>query len=115
MSRDVGGSIEWTEATWDPTTGCDRVSSGCDNCNALTLAKRLKAMGSAKYDGDPRTSGPGSTSPSIPALWISPTGRAADGIREFRACSPVVACLTGEERAPGRERPRSTASLNEGR
>ncbi|TGN72321.1 phage Gp37/Gp68 family protein [Streptomyces bauhiniae] len=54
-------SIEWTEATWNPTTGCDRVSEGCDNCYALTLAKRLKAMGSAKYqnDGDPRTSGPG--------------------------------------------------------
>nr|WP_232543840.1 DUF5131 family protein [Streptomyces buecherae] len=37
-------SIEWTEATWNPTTGCDRVSDGCDNCYALTLAKRLKAM-----------------------------------------------------------------------
>jgi protein gp37 len=54
-------AIEWTEATWNPTTGCDRVSAGCDHCYALTLAKRLKAMGSAKYqtDGDPRTSGPG--------------------------------------------------------
>jgi len=54
-------AIEWTEATWNPTTGCDRVSAGCDNCYALTLAKRLKAMGSPKYqrDGDPRTSGPG--------------------------------------------------------
>ena len=54
-------SIEWTEATWNPTTGCDRISVGCDNCYALTLAKRLKAMGQAKYqtDGDPRTSGPG--------------------------------------------------------
>lgn len=54
-------SIEWTEATWNPTTGCDRVSPGCDNCYALTLAKRLKGMGSRKYqrDGDPRTSGPG--------------------------------------------------------
>lgn len=54
-------AIEWTEATWNPTTGCDRISSGCDNCYALTLAKRLKAMGSMKYqtDGDPRTSGPG--------------------------------------------------------
>ena len=53
--------IEWTESTWNPTTGCDRVSPGCDNCYALTLAKRLKAMGSDKYqeDGDPRTSGPG--------------------------------------------------------
>lgn len=56
-----GSSIEWTQATWNPTTGCDRVSVGCDNCYALTLSKRLKAMGAAKYqtDGDPRTSGPG--------------------------------------------------------
>jgi protein gp37 len=54
-------AIEWTEATWNPTTGCNQVSPGCDNCYALTLAKRLKAMGSVKYqlDGDPRTSGPG--------------------------------------------------------
>ncbi len=54
-------AIEWTEATWNPVTGCDRVSAGCEHCYAMTLAKRLKAMGSAKYqnDGDPRTSGPG--------------------------------------------------------
>jgi protein gp37 len=54
-------SIEWTEVTWNPVTGCDRISAGCDHCYALTLAKRLKAMGAAKYqqDGDPRTSGPG--------------------------------------------------------
>jgi protein gp37 len=54
-------AIEWTEATWNPVTGCDRVSAGCDHCYAMTLAKRLKAMGSMKYqnDGDPRTSGPG--------------------------------------------------------
>ncbi|CCK62870.1 Protein of unknown function [Mycobacterium canettii CIPT 140070017] len=54
-------AIEWTEATWNPVTGCDRVSPGCDHCYAMTLAKRLKAMGSTKYqvDGDPRTSGPG--------------------------------------------------------
>jgi protein gp37 len=54
-------SIEWTETTWNLTTGCDRISPGCDNCYALTLAGRLKAMGQPKYqaDGDPRTSGPG--------------------------------------------------------
>ena len=54
-------SIEWTEVTWNPVTGCDRVSAGCDHCYALTLAKRLKAMGAEKYqnDGDERTSGPG--------------------------------------------------------
>lgn len=57
----TASKIEWTETTWNPVTGCDRISPGCDNCYALTLAKRLKAMGSAKYqvDGDPRTSGPG--------------------------------------------------------
>jgi protein gp37 len=56
-----GSSIEWTQATWNPTTGCDKVSAGCDNCYALNLAKRLKAMGAEKYqsDGDSRTSGPG--------------------------------------------------------
>lgn len=54
-------AIEWTEATWNPTTGCDRTSPGCQNCYALTLAKRLKAMGNPKYqnDGDSETSGPG--------------------------------------------------------
>jgi protein gp37 len=73
-------AIEWTEATWNPTTGCDRVSAGCDNCYALTLAKRLKAMGSAKYqtDGDPRTSGPGfgvaihEDALNIPHRWRDP-------------------------------------------
>ncbi|WP_103514982.1 DUF5131 family protein [Streptomyces sp. SM10] len=73
-------AIEWTEATWNPTTGCDRVSAGCDHCYALTLAKRLKAMGSPKYqaDGDPRTSGPGfglTVHPQalrVPYGWKSP-------------------------------------------
>jgi len=53
--------IEWTETTWNPTTGCDKVSPGCDNCYALALSARLQAMGQAKYrnDGDPRTSGRG--------------------------------------------------------
>lgn len=53
--------IQWTQVTWNPTTGCDRISTGCDHCYALTLAKRLKAMGAEKYqrDGNPQTSGPG--------------------------------------------------------
>lgn len=57
----LNSRIEWTEATWNPVTGCDRISEGCDHCYALTLAKRLKAMGAAKYqnDGNPITSGPG--------------------------------------------------------
>ncbi|MQA11513.1 MAG: DUF5131 family protein [Pseudonocardiaceae bacterium] len=56
-----GSAIEWTEVTWNPTTGCDQISAGCDSCYALALSARLKAMGSDKYqnDGDSRTSGPG--------------------------------------------------------
>lgn len=59
MSSSTG--IEWTEMTWNPVTGCDRVSPGCDHCYAQTLAKRLKAMGNPRYqrDGRVRTSGPG--------------------------------------------------------
>jgi phage protein Gp37/Gp68 len=45
-------SIEWTEVTWIPTTRCDRISPGCDNCCAMRLAKRLKAMGQAEYQRD---------------------------------------------------------------
>ncbi|WP_435614143.1 DUF5131 family protein [Streptomyces coelicoflavus] len=75
-----GSSIEWTEATWNPTTGCDRVSPGCDNCYALALSKRLKAMGADKYqtDGNPVTSGPGfglalhPDSLSLPYRWKTP-------------------------------------------
>lgn len=44
--------IEWTEATWNPTTGCTKISSGCQNCYAATLTKRLKAMGIKKYSND---------------------------------------------------------------
>ncbi len=44
-----GSRIEWTETTWNPTTGCTKVSSGCKNCYAATLSKRLKAMGLKKY------------------------------------------------------------------
>lgn len=66
--------IEWTETTWNPTTGCDRISAGCDHCYALSLAKRLKGMGSAKYqrDGDPRTSGPGFAVTTHPAALGQP-------------------------------------------
>lgn len=41
--------IEWTEKTWNPITGCSKVSEGCLHCYAETMAKRLKAMGNPKY------------------------------------------------------------------
>lgn len=73
-------SIEWTESTWNPSTGCDRTSPGCDHCYALTLARRLKAMGNPKYqsDGNAKTSGPGfgvslhRDQLDLPRRWSSP-------------------------------------------
>ena len=41
--------IEWTERTWNPITGCTKQSAGCAHCYAETMARRLKAMGMAKY------------------------------------------------------------------
>src|SRR5580704_13325883 len=42
-------SIEWTELTWNPTTGCTKISAGCKYCYAEVMAKRLQAMGLEKY------------------------------------------------------------------
>jgi protein gp37 len=41
--------IEWTETTWNPTTGCSKISAGCLNCYAEKMAKRLQLMGVNKY------------------------------------------------------------------
>jgi len=41
--------IEWTDVTWNPTTGCSKVSEGCKNCYAERMAKRLYAMGNPRY------------------------------------------------------------------
>lgn len=42
-------SIEWTNATWNPVTGCSKVSAGCQNCYAERMALRLNAMGQERY------------------------------------------------------------------
>lgn len=41
--------IQWTEMTWNPITGCTKISDGCQNCYAARMAKRLKAMGNPRY------------------------------------------------------------------
>ncbi|QQF51601.1 phage Gp37/Gp68 family protein [Campylobacter fetus subsp. venerealis] len=41
--------IEWTEAVWNPTIGCDKISEGCKNCYAEVMARRLKGMGNLDY------------------------------------------------------------------
>jgi protein gp37 len=43
-------SIEWTELSWNPTTGCTKISPGCENCYAETMSRRLKAMGQKGYE-----------------------------------------------------------------
>jgi len=43
-------AIEWTESTWNPVTGCTKISPGCKHCYAERMAKRLKAMGSPNYE-----------------------------------------------------------------
>jgi protein gp37 len=45
----LGSGIEWTEATWNPVTGCDKISPGCKFCYAERMAKRLKGMGQPNY------------------------------------------------------------------
>lgn len=42
-------SIEWTEMTWNPTTGCNKISAGCKYCYAEVMTRRLQAMGIEKY------------------------------------------------------------------
>lgn len=53
----VSSNIEWTEATWNPVSGCSVLSPGCTNCYAMRMAKRLEAMGQEKYCGTTRMTG----------------------------------------------------------
>ena len=49
--------IEWTDSTWNPVAGCSIVTAGCTNCYAMEMARRLEAMGIAKYAGLTRKTG----------------------------------------------------------
>src|ERR687892_431750 len=44
-----GSGIEWTESTWNPVTGCTKISPGCKFCYAERMARRLQAMGKERY------------------------------------------------------------------
>lgn len=64
-------SIEWTEATWNPITGCNKVSDGCKHCYAERMAKRLLAMGNPRYkNGFNVTLHPDLL--DVPKKWIKP-------------------------------------------
>ncbi|MBI5473068.1 MAG: phage Gp37/Gp68 family protein [Ignavibacteriae bacterium] len=63
-------SIEWTEMTWNPTTGCSKISAGCKFCYAEIMSKRLQAMGIEKYkDGFKVRTHPDTL--NIPYTWKS--------------------------------------------
>ncbi|KXD05191.1 DUF5131 family protein [Pseudomonas aeruginosa] len=49
--------IEWTDSTWNPVAGCPIISSGCKNCYAMEMARRLESMGVEKYSGLTRLKG----------------------------------------------------------
>ena len=49
----MASNIEWTDETWNPVTGCTRVSPGCDNCYMFALYPRLKGMSVAGYETEP--------------------------------------------------------------
>lgn len=64
-------SIEWTQMTWNPVTGCNKVSQGCKNCYAERMAKRLQAMGVEQYqDGFKLSLAPQAL--NLPYSWKRP-------------------------------------------
>jgi protein gp37 len=63
-------SIEWTEHTWNPMTGCTVISPGCTNCYAMRMARRLEGMGIAAYQGTTKQTKAG-------PVWTGKLGRAA--------------------------------------
>lgn len=67
----INSSIEWTESTWNPVTGCTKISDGCKHCYAERMAKRLKAMRQPNYkNGFNVTLHPQSI--ELPLSWKSP-------------------------------------------
>lgn len=62
-------SIEWTELTWNPVTGCTKISAGCKFCYAEVMTKRLKAMGVEKYQAGFKKVRIHEDSLSIPYTW----------------------------------------------
>ena len=67
----LGSDIEWTESTWNPVTGCNKISPGCKHCYAERMAERLQAMGQPNYkDGFKLTLQPQML--ELPLLWKKP-------------------------------------------
>ena len=65
----ANSTIEWTELTWNPTTGCTKISSGCKFCYAEVMTKRLKGMGQDKYKDGFKVVKPHYDSLKTPYTW----------------------------------------------
>ena len=65
-------AIEWTDETWNPLTGCTRVSPGCDHCYMFALYPRLRAMGVPGYDTSPEDIRPMPDRLNVPSTWSKP-------------------------------------------
>ncbi len=68
----ANSSIEWTEMTWNPTTGCTKISAGCKFCYAEVMTRRLKGMGQEKYKDGFKVVKPHPDSLNIPYSWKTP-------------------------------------------
>lgn len=68
----ANSSIEWTEMTWNPTTGCTKISSGCKFCYAEIMTRRLKAMGQEKYQHGFKIVKTHPETLTIPYTWKTP-------------------------------------------
>src|ERR1700733_2091548 len=67
----LGSTIEWTQATWNPVTGCTKISAGCKNCYAERMSKRLRALGKTQYrNGFELTLQPDAI--ELPLKWTRP-------------------------------------------
>jgi hypothetical protein len=111
-----GTRIEWTEATWNPVTGCTKVSAGCAHCYAQTFAERWRGISGHPYEQsfDLRL-WPGRL--EVPRRWTARRGtgpalahRQTDAALEARAGSPdvedeAVEDARVEQRGRGRPRP----------
>lgn len=68
----ANSTIEWTDMTWNPTTGCSKVSAGCKFCYAEIMTRRLKAMGQEKYKEGFKVVKEHPEALKVPYTWKSP-------------------------------------------
>lgn len=68
----MASAIEWTDETWNPVTGCSRVSPGCDRCYMFAMYSRLKAMGVSGYETSPNDIQILPERLHVPMRWKSP-------------------------------------------